>query len=722
MATDNNASAPSPVMSLVRFQAWNAGLSGFIAARAAHFRAAFGLGIPFGYVWFGFALLYVDTPEKRLPLSPTAQSSSPPSLPPPASAVASATAALRAPSFVVHPRRPDLKLSPPLARAGTHELALEDVRPSSSPGASPVAVQPSSFIISGPISAKTRRDELNAIATELRVLGFPDPKGFNKKESLFRELNKFIDMRKNAIQDDARLLPLVSARAPPQAEAGHSKKTSADRAAEDEAEARKAPVPPSGAYKKLLKHGFSADPPAQYERLHATKPTRVGNVGTVAEREDNESLNPSSPSQHPSPMTSVPQSIDDDGGIQGAGGADDTMASDEGPGDHNSDASGPPPTPKGRGGNQHRQIIIRLCSDVDILEVHLTESNSLRVATELSDGRISYSVLLTDAVPAILKSYSPMKNDKGARLYRAGFTGGGTHISIGSIANFLPGGDTSKHLSSQRINKLKLVKGEDDALVGELYLQPGGHVHDDSLPVLPMNHAPAALEPGNHAEGSNTQGAANPGGSNVPVPGDTPVAAELKVVLSSFIADLEGLGRGTTVNTVLARHLAIVNSAEHLRTNGYTPRSGLHAFRFPQDHHNPTVRGRTFTKADIISALGIGGTSASKYATLVEEVEKHAYARKWIKDPDGPLAAKFGPMSTSELRDWMETHNADGKRTVPKEPKGKKRRAQRGEDEDRPVKKKMTEKAAGKKRATSNVLNSSDLDQEEEVTFDSDED
>ncbi|KAJ6455271.1 hypothetical protein C8R47DRAFT_1166293 [Mycena vitilis] len=323
-------------------------------------------------------------------------------------------------------------------------------------------------VVDAPLSLSDRPlpkkllDELKSIANAMGL------DADLRKDVLLRSIQRHIQSAPE-IADDPRFLPLFAHRSNPKG----GSKSSAGKAAEEDAESSKPQLPATGANKTLLVNEVKMDPPPQFEKLSSGKPKQDTSHKAGAVDDDgsdsSEGLPPSTAATPEPEETDVKVGRD-----KRVKGVVQVNFFDE----------------SGRNGTP-RSVI------VDEVPVAIST---------LQDGHKKYSTLLSKLIPAAIQNDSPIK-DRGGRLYRRDVRPNepGYH-QLGKIDALLAG--TAGPLRAKIVDEYTLRTGEDDTFFCDLYW--------DELPGLPAGSESVQIAAEQPAEGSKPI-ALTGAGSDVPL-------------------------------------------------------------------------------------------------------------------------------------------------------------------------------------------------------------
>ncbi|KAJ7114807.1 hypothetical protein C8R44DRAFT_984203 [Mycena epipterygia] len=466
---------------------------------------------------------------------------------------------------------------------------------------------------------KKLRKELQAIATAMGLDADP------MVPVLIKSIEQYMPSNPQIADDPRRFLPLFAHRTEPNA----TGKNSGDKAAEEASEASVPLQEVTGANKTLLARNVKTDPPGQFSPL-------------VLSGED-----------------AMKSNVDD------VKSCSESTTSDEGSRD---DSLTPEPEEKLKKAQSKKDVPVNV-PGLEIVQVNffdeLDHSAAPRQVWVLSkevpimalageDGSTQYTTSLSKLLPVALQNDSPIKGNRGGRIYRPNIRGDPAHHHIGKIDAILAGD----------CRALKI--GEVDTYT--LRTSPGGSMYCDvfwdrsSQAVAGVTGTNEAMVLANGVDGVNPALAFprptehrlkfNGAGSDVPLaivtdralPNPTgPLAADgvhdafihfLRTLITSKIADMPDLKEVLEIFTPWSRPIG-----------GYIVPTAYDDYR-----------GTNFTKDELLAAMNIKSSSASKDAALfVPDALKHApKAKEWYKSGGKTNDDLFAKMTTAKFKKYLE--------------------------------------------------------------------
>ncbi|TBU37013.1 hypothetical protein BD309DRAFT_1023890 [Dichomitus squalens] len=520
----------------------------------------------------------------------------------------------------------------------------------SSPGQTPPTLH-------GPVNMTRTAAELTEIAKALNIWKYKD-----SKKTLVSKISTHLRANPN-LAKESQFQGLFAYR-PDKDAAKAPTKNSADRDAEDKAEASKGAGTVTGALKMLSEHGIARDPPARVARLNI-RTTR----SSVHQSEPQETISAgaelSSSSAFESPPASPLEPI-----IMGGMDSDPDQISER----------AKEPSPK------QTNLIVAFERDTgsgkSVDEVHIPHTQQLAIHERDEQGNICTYVRLSELLPVAFKYVSTPMKKRGGRLFRPGLSSEGAQVDIGSLES-IARQERLKYLESEKVNHylLESVQGEEESLVCRLFVRdPETSSTSKTSLVLCENfdreaHASAPFKP----MPSQGVGRANLGATSLSAKKDDPFVAWLWKLLKGREAEWPKV---TVAGDAIARVKAIHEAMAAIRELGWERSSG--GYRVPEDYVDAgAFTGRMFTKQEILTALRLGHSSSNGYEQLFarETMLKLPKLRQWFDDPSGPLASTFGYMTVKQLKQW-QADKLGSRSSKGKSSKSSKRKRSKASDSD----------------------------------------
>ncbi|TBU55993.1 hypothetical protein BD310DRAFT_883403 [Dichomitus squalens] len=533
--------------------------------------------------------------------------------------------------------------------------------------------------------------ELTEIAKALNIWKYKD-----SKKTLVSKISTHLRANPN-LAKESQFQGLFAYR-PDKDAAKAPTKNSADRDAEDKAEASKGAGTVTGALKMLSEHGIARDPPARVARLnirttrssvHQSEPQETISAGAELSSSSAFESPPASPLVEQVDSSTAMNSHDvQEPIIMGGMDSDPDQISER--------AKEPSPKQTNRTFMVHHDsvstanhvILVIVAFERDtgsgksVDEVHIPHTQQLAIHERDEQGNICTYVRLSELLPVAFKYVSTPMKKRGGRLFRPGLSSEGAQVDIGSLES-IARQERLKYLESEKVNHylLESVQGEEESLVCRLFVRdPETSSTSKTSLVLCENfdreaHASAPFKP----MPSQGVGRANLGATSLSAKKDDPFVAWLWKLLKGREAEWPKV---TVAGDAIARVKAIHEAMAAIRELGWERSSG--GYRVPEDYVDAgAFTGRMFTKQEILTALRLGHSSSNGYEQLFarETMLKLPKLRQWFDDPSGPLASTFGYMTVKQLKQW-QADKLGSRSSKGKSSKSSKRKRSKASDSD----------------------------------------